>query len=290
MVIGRAIVLDHVREKAAARTLNLMMIIVGIAPVVAPLVGGMLAEPLGWRGLLALVGALGVAATGATLLFARESLPREVRAARARAGEHRGAWKALLSRGYLGHVAACGFGMAVLMAYISASPFVYQEMIGLSAAAYGLAFAVNAVGFTATTAVSSRLIRRFALRTLTAAGLLINLTAVLVILLLTLAHAPAAWLMVPMFFVAAPFGLVLGNATALALSVVPRSATGTASAFLGALQFTLAGIGAGLVNISGEGTALPLALTMLGAVIAAMLGLILAGGGPQSHRPGSLPG
>ena len=273
MVIGRAMILDRESGPAAARALNLMMMIGGVAPVVAPLTGSLLADTIGWRGLLSIVGALGLVALAATVLFVRESRPKAVRAA-ARTGA-RGSWSGLLRRGYVGHVLTFGFGMAIMMAYISASPFVYQDMIGLSAPQYGLAFAVNAIGLVGATAISSRLTKRYSIRTLTAAGLMISLLAVLAILVLTLAGASAVWLMVPLFLAIAPLGLVFGNATALALSAVPPAATGAASAFLGLLQFVLAGVVAALVGVGGEGTTLPLALTMLGAAVVALVGLAL---------------
>lgn len=267
MVIGRAMILDRESGPAAARALNIMMMIGGVAPVVAPLTGSLLADAIGWRGLLAIVGALGVLSLAATLAFVRESRPKLVRVAGAG-----GSWSGLLNRGYIGPVIAFGFSMAVMMAYISASPFVYQDMIGLSTQMYGLAFAVNAIGLIVATAISSRLARRFSIRALTAAGLVISLAAVVVILALTLTGAPAAWLMLPLFLAIAPLGLVFGNATALALSAVPPAATGAASAFLGLLQFVLAGVVAALV---GDGSTLPLALTMLAAAVVALLGLAL---------------
>ncbi|MFE5776511.1 multidrug effflux MFS transporter [Brachybacterium sp. NPDC056505] len=302
MVIGRAMILDRERGPAAARALNVMMMIGGVAPVIAPLSGSLLAEPLGWRGLLGIVAALGLVALVATLLCVRETLPVEVRAGRRHAADGsasdgpaagdpaavdaasagasapRSAWSAMLTRGYLGHVAAFGFGMAIMMAYISASPFVYQDMIGLGTAQYGLAFAVNAVGIMASSALSARLASRVSVRTLTGTGLTISSCAVLVILAFTLVGAPPAWLMVPLFAAIAPLGLVFGNATALALSSVPQRATGSASALLGMLQFVLAGIVAGLVGLAGEDTTLPLALTMLVSAVIALGGFALAGG------------
>lgn len=301
MVIGRAMILDRERGPAAARALNVMMMIGGVAPVIAPLSGSLLAEPLGWRGLLGIVAALGLVALVATLLCVRETLPVEVRAGRRHAADDsasdgsaagdpaavgpasadasapRSAWSAMLTRGYLGHVAAFGFGMAIMMAYISASPFVYQDMIGLGTVQYGLAFAVNAVGIMASSALSARLASRVRVRTLTGTGLAISSCAVLVILAFTLVGAPPAWLMVPLFAAIAPLGLVFGNATALALSSVPQRATGSASALLGMLQFVLAGIVAGLVGLAGEDTTLPLAFTMLVSAVIALGGFALAG-------------
>jgi len=276
MVIGRAIILDRATGKEAARALSLMMLIGGVAPVIGPVVGGVLAEPIGWRGLLAIVAGLGLAALVATLMFVRESLPRAEREAR-KATAQPGIGKTLLSRAYLGHVAAFAFGMAIMMAYISASPFIYQTMIGLSPVGYGIAFAANAVGMMVATTLSARLVSRVTVRALTATGLAVSLAAILVLLAFSVAGAPAGWLIMPLFFSIAPLGLVFGNATALALSAVPPSATGTASALLGLLQFALAGIVAGLVGIGGEHTALPLAITMLVSALTAILGLVVAG-------------
>ncbi|WP_227488239.1 multidrug effflux MFS transporter [Brachybacterium subflavum] len=289
MVIGRAMILDRERGPAAARALNVMMMIGGVAPVIAPLGGSLLAESIGWRGLLGIVAALGLIALVATLLWVRETLPAEVRAEHRRdadsptdgtmdsSADGRSGWSAMLTRGYLGHVAAFGFGMAIMMAYISASPFVYQDMIGLGTVQYGLAFALNAIGIMASSALSARLASRVGVRTLTGAGLAISTCAVLVILALTLAGAPPAWLMVPLFAAIAPLGLVFGNATALALSAVPQRSTGSASALLGMLQFVLAGIVAGLVGLAGEDTTLPLALTMLASALIALSGFAVAG-------------
>lgn len=281
MVIGRAMILDREEGKDAARALNLMMMIGGVAPVVAPLAGSLLVDDIGWRGLLSIVGALGLISLVATLLFVKESLPRPVRQARQRTGA-RGSWRGLLTRGYVGHVIAFGFAMAIMMAYISASPFVYQDMIGLSVAEYGLAFAVNAIGMVVVTALSARLTQRVHPRYLVATGLAVSFVAIVVILLLTVTRAPVAWLMVPLFLAIAPLGLVLGNATALALSAVPHTATGIGSAFLGLLQFLLAGLVAALVGLGGENTTLPLALTMLGASVIALAGLAL---GRATHAP-----
>src|SRR3546814_15475763 len=90
------------------------------------------------------------------------------------------------------------------------------------------------------------------MRSLTAAGLLISLAAVLLILALAFSNASATWFMVPLFLAIAPLGLVFGNATALALSAVPQPSVGTASALLGMLPFALAGMVAGLVGRSEE--------------------------------------
>lgn len=276
MVLARAIILDLEQGPAAARALSLMMAIGGIAPVIAPLTGSLLADTLGWRGLLTIVASLGLIALVTTLLFVRESLPRPERE---RLAQQRrpGSWRALISRGYLGNVTAFAFGMAIMMSYISASPFLYQDLIGLDVVSYGIAFAANATGMVITTIISARLTPRVSVRTLARTGLLISLAAVLAILVISISAAPPSWLILPLFLAIAPLGLVFGNTTALALEAVPHFSTGTASAFLGLLQYLLSGIVAALVGIGGEGTTLPLALTMLGAAVISLIGLASAG-------------
>lgn len=281
MVIGRAIILDVARGPEAARALNVMMLIGGIAPVAAPLAGSLLADAIGWRGLLGIVAGLGVLALLGTVLFVRETRPRAVREAESTLRGARGGLGALRSRQFLGYTAAFAFAQATMMAYISASPFVYQRMMGLSTQQFGLSFAANALGLVLMTAVSARLTRRFAVARLTAAGLVANLVAIVVITVFALGGAPAIWLIVPIFVAVAALGLVFGNATALALNAVPAESTGTASAVLGVLQFALAGLVAALVGIAGENTAVPLALTMLVASVLALTGGVVAGFGRQ---------
>lgn len=273
MVIGRAVVLDKEKGAAAAKALSIMMLIGGIAPVVAPLTGSFLADIIGWRGLLGIVAGIGVISMVSTLLFIRETLPKTQRAQSAQTSTPNPI-KALASRGYIGNVVAFAFAMAIMMSYISASPFVYQNMIGLGTVGYGIAFAINAIGMVVLTGISARMAGRVTSFALTLIGLSISLTAIVVITVLTFSNAPAVWLMVPLFCAIAPLGLVLGNATALALSAVPQTATGSGSAILGLVQFLLAGIVAGLVGIAGEDTTVPLTLTMLAAAIVALGGLM----------------
>src|SRR5699024_2971767 len=121
------------------------------------------------------------------------------------------------------------------------------------------------IGITVLTGISARLTGRVTTFALTLIGLSTSFIAIVVISILTFSSAPASWLMVPLFCAIAPLGLVLGNATALALSAVPQTATGTGSAILGLIQFLLAGIVAGLVGIAGVDTTVPLALTMVAA-------------------------
>jgi len=276
MVIGRAIVSDLATGRTAARAFSLMMIVGGIAPVVAPVVGSLLMGPLGWRGLLGVVLALTVLMLVAVLAVVRETLPRErrtARAARTVAGR-----SGLGSRTFWGSTVAFTFAFAVMMAYISASPFLYQQMMGLGAVQYGLLFGLNALALGVVSGISGRLTATRSVPGLLRAGLVTVLVATVALAVLVAAGVPAGWYAVPIFVAVAALGLVMGNATALALGAVPHAA-GTASALLGAAQFALAGAVSPLVSIGGEGTAAPLAAVMVTAALIALAGHLLSGAG-----------
>nr|WP_179965413.1 multidrug effflux MFS transporter [Mycolicibacterium psychrotolerans] len=276
MVIGRAIISDLATGRAAARAFSLMMIVGGIAPIAAPLAGGFLVQPLGWRGALAVILALVVAMLVAALVVIRETHTGERRAAlRAEKASKGSPLRDLTRRAYLGHLVAFGFAFAVMMAYISASPFVYQTMMGLTSAQYGAMFGVNAFGLLLMSATSARLTARVEPRRLAGVGLAVILAAGIAVLALAVAGVTAGWLALPLFFAVAGMGLIFGNTTALALSAAPRAA-GTASALLGATQFGLAAVVSPLVGLGGEHTATPLGIVMVSAAAMAGLGFLTA--------------
>jgi DHA1 family bicyclomycin/chloramphenicol resistance-like MFS transporter len=148
-------------------------------------------------------------------------------------------------------------------------------MIGLSPTQYGLLFGLNAVGLVVTNIVAAKLAATHNVHRMLGLGLALIFTATVALLLLVVLGAPVAWLPVPIFVAVASLGLVLGNATAMALAAVPRAA-GTGSAVLGALQFGLAAAVSPLVSIGGEDTALPLAIVMITVAAIALVAYLVA--------------
>ncbi len=281
MVIGRAVISDLATGKPAARAFSLMMIVGGVAPVVAPLLGGLLTGPIGWRGLLGIVLGLSVLMLVAVLAVVRETHLRSrrdaLRAERRASGATGSPVRALRSRTFVGYTAVFGFAFAVMMAYISASPFLYQDMLGLGTVGYGIAFGCNALALMGVSVLSAKLTATRSVTGVLTLGIALVLASTVAFALLVVTAAPVFWLAVPLFTAVGSLGLVLGNATALALGAVPQAA-GSASAVLGALQFGLAALVSPLVSIGGEGTAAPLAVVMLAAAVVAVVALVAARG------------
>lgn len=276
MVIGRAIISDRAHGPEAARAFSVMMLVGGMAPIIAPFVGSTLAEPLGWRGLLWIVAAAGLLAAAAVILVVRETRDPALRRRSGNSERATGRGE-LTSRPFIGGSVAYAFAFATMMAYISASPFLYQEMMGLSTVQYGLAFALNAIALAVVSAVSAKLTHRVSVRRLAGIGVGLNLTSIAALVILALVEVPPMVLGLPILVAVGSLGLVLGNTTAIALGAVP-SAPGTASAILGALQFLLAGAVTPLVSIAGESTAVPLSIVMLVASVVACIGLACSRG------------
>lgn len=260
MVIGRAIIADLVTGSAAAKAFTLMITVGGIAPVLAPLVGGLLADPVGWRGMLWAVAALCAAMLLGVLLVIRETHPPEVRT-RAETSSILAIRRVVANGAYRRPMAVFALSFAVMMAYISASPFVYQNVVGLSEIGYGIAFGINAVGLIASGWVTSRLVDRWSPANLVRAGIAVQLVATLSFLALAAFDAPAWTYPLPIFVAVTAIGAIMGNSAALAMAEV-RPVAGTGSAVLGFAQFTLGALVSPLVGLGGEESAVVPALVM----------------------------
>ena len=283
MVIGRAVIADLATGRTAARAFSTLGVIGGVAPVLAPVLGGLIAGHGGWRGIFGVTALLAAAMLVAAWFVLPETLPRERRHAGGLREVASTARAVLSRRRYVGYVGCLVLVFATVFAYVSASPFVLQNVVGLSPRTYSVVFATNALGIVAAGAVSNRLLRRrtpaqvltagVALQVVCAAGLFTTVVALD-------AWAPAV--LVLLWFTMFSIGLVFGNATALAADEV-RFASGTGSALQGALQFTVGALVSSLVGLAGEHSAVPMVAVMLGCSGAAALVLVLVARPRRTH-------
>ncbi|MGO1052652.1 multidrug effflux MFS transporter [Crossiella sp. CA198] len=264
IVIARAIVRDLYSGAAAARFYSNLMLISGLAPILAPILGGQLLRIADWHGVFVVLAAFSVVLFLAGLLGLRETLPVERRQGGGLTQTFRSIGTLLRDRAFVGYVLTSGLSMAAMFAYISGSPFVIQELYGASPQIYSLIFGVNAIGVVAVAQVNGRLAHRVHSRTLLGIGVqAVSLAglALLAVALLGGVELGLIGFLIPLFLMIASIGLILPTTATLAMADHPEAA-GAASALLGSVQFVIGGLTAPLVGLAGQGSAVPMAAAM----------------------------
>ena len=269
VVISRAVIRDHFEGSVAARAFAFAMLVNGLAPILAPIVGAQLLPAVGWRGIFLVLAAIGALLLVVTLTRLEESLPPERRRTGGVAVAARSYASLLRDRPFVGYMLTAALGFSAMFAYISASPFIVQDLYGQSPQAFSLLFALNALGLVAATQVSGFLVMRSGPRRILRAGLV---SAALggVVLVVAAVSGAALWAIALGFFlVVASYGAIAPNAVALALADHPHQA-GSASALMGASQFLVASLVAPLVGLGDPGSAVTAALVIAGCAWAAL--------------------
>lgn len=285
VVLARAVIADRASGDRAAKLFSLMMIIGGIAPVLAPLAGGALLGPIGWRGIFWVLAAAGVVMTVGVLGLIPETLEPERRHGGGLPALAHHARYVLSNRRFVGYALTFVFGFGALFSYISASPFVVQDVLGLSYGAFSVVFGVNSIGIVIGSVVSARQVDRFGARRLLVFGATLLLTAAVALVLeVTVGGAHRAVILPLLFVVTTSIGFVMGNATGLGQSEVPDAA-GTGSAVMGAGQFGLAALVSPLVGGSATGMATSIVVCATIAVVALV---VLTGSTSTADRVGPI--
>ncbi|WP_327748988.1 multidrug effflux MFS transporter [Streptomyces europaeiscabiei] len=272
IVIARAVVRDLYDGDAMARFFSTLMLISGVAPIIAPLIGGQILRVTDWRGVFVVLTVIGIALLA--VVWAR--LPETLTPAERHSGgigETLSAMRGLLTdRVFMGYTLAGSFAFAALFAYISASPFVIQEIYGASPQTFSLLFGVNSVGLVIVGQINGKiLVGRVSLDKVFAVGLTVVALAATALLLMSLGVfgevglTPVA---AALFVLMSAMGVTLPNTQALALMRV-RHAAGSASALLGTSSFLIGAIASPLVGVAGEDTAVPMAVVQLAATLVA---------------------
>ncbi len=273
IVIARAVVRDLYDGVAMARFFSTLMLISGVAPVVAPLIGGQVLRATDWRGVFVVLTVVGVLLAGLVWRRLPETLAPEDRHSGG-VGEALRAMRGLLAdRAFTGYMLAGGFAFAALFAYIAASPFVIQEIYGASPQTFSLLFGLNSVGLVVVGQINGKvLVGRVSLDRVLGVGLAIVILAAAALLLMSLdvfgevGLVPVA---AALFVLMSAMGVTLPNTQALAL-LRTKHAAGSASALLGTSSFLIGAIASPLVGIAGEDTAVPMAVVQLSAALVAL--------------------
>lgn len=268
LVIARAVVRDAFPDARIAQVFSVLMLINGLAPVLAPLIGGGLLHLMPWRGLFWILAVIGLAIGALTALALPETLPPRQRHSGGLTAAVAAVREVSRDRLFLTATAILTLASAALFVYISLSSFVLQTSFGLSASQFSAVFAVNSIGIMVGGRISSLALRRFGSVGVLGAGLGVMTVATLVLLAAAGTGLGLATLLPPLFVAIAMVGLVLPNATALALVRHHRSA-GTASALLGSLQYLVGAVAGPVASVGGAST-IAMAVGMSLAVTAAL--------------------
>ena len=281
-VVALAIVRDLFEGRAAATMLSRLFLVMGVAPVLAPTIGGEILRFTSWRGVFAVLAVYGVVVLLLGSVGLRETLPAERRHSGGIADSLRTYGLLLRDRSYVGLIVVAGLTMAALFTYVSGSSFVYQQQFGLDEQQFGLLFGAGAVWLISATQLNPVLLRWWSPAQILVTSTVAGTTAGGVLLALAATGTGGLFgIAVPLWAVLFAAGLALPNAPALALGGYGESA-GSAAALLGAVQFGVGAAVSPLVGLLGND-----ALAM-GSVIVAVL-LLAVGVLVVVVGPGQLP-
>ena len=261
MVISRAVVSDKCDAVGSAKVFSQLMLVMGLAPILAPMLGGLLVNTTGWQSIfLALTGFSALAGL-AVALGLPESMPAHLPRQPLSGALHQYG-RLLKDPVYLGHALTGGIAIAGMFSYIAGSPFVIIKLYGIPAEHFGWFFGVNAAGFILVAQVNARLLAKRGPAFLLTRTVWIYLGAGLALLAVSALRTEQLWpLLIPLFVCIASLGCILPNASACAMNGQGARA-GSASAMLGCLQFSVAAGAAALVGVLHDGSAMPMAMVI----------------------------
>jgi DHA1 family bicyclomycin/chloramphenicol resistance-like MFS transporter len=268
-VVAMAMVRDLFSGYAMVRMFSRMALVNGLAPILAPVIGSQLLLIMPWPGIFYFLASYGTLVIIAAILLVRETLPRELRGKSGLTAAQR--YRLLFSdRIFVGLLLLGGMNFAGLFAYLSASPFLFQDVYGFSPQQYGLLFGINSLGIVAGVQTSARVIKRVPPQWILACSTAwMFLMAVLIVVFDQLGFG--LWgVMVPLWFYILGTGFTFPCVQVLALSTHGAQA-GTAASLLGAATFMMAGIVSPVVGWFGA-----ISATVMGGVQATSILLAVA--------------
>ncbi|WP_152186475.1 multidrug effflux MFS transporter [Segeticoccus rhizosphaerae] len=269
IVIARAVIRDLREGPALARLFAMVMMINGLAPILAPVVGGQVLRFGSWRWVFVILAVLGALLLAAVVAWLPESLSPDRRHAGSIARTLRTFVSLARDRTFVGHLLTIGLSFGAMFAYISASPFVLQQLRDLTPQQFSLVFGANAVGLVVCSQLTGVLVGRVDPSRLLRLGVVLQVCGTVGVLLVV-ASGPLWGLLVALFVSVATIGLIMPNATALALADHGAHA-GTASAMLGTVQFLVGALAPVLMGIGGMGQATGMGVVMTALAAASLV-------------------
>lgn len=269
-VISRALVNDIYKDKNAAHVFTILQILMGVSPILAPMAGGMLAEPSSWKFLFLIMAAIsGVGLIGCLTVLpdgkpALENKKLNLPAIRT-AYIH-----CIKNPAFINYALVRAISNSAAFSFITASPFVFTQLYSLSKKQFGFMFSGFAVGIICTGILNTYLLKHFQIRTISKFAILLQLIAGAGVILILYFNGPLSILLGMLFLFLAMLGLILPNTTALYIGALPAF-SGSASALVGAMSYLSAFLVTALLSLLHNDTAYPMILMMWSCAMLAFL-------------------
>lgn len=274
VVVSRAAVRDLYSGSELTKFFSLLMIVNGLGPILAPVIGGQLLRVTTWQGIFLVLFAAGIIFCLTILLRLPETLPKERRSKSGLKGTLLTFRVLLGNRNFMGYALSQGFVTASMFAYISGSSFVLQNIFAVTPQVYSLIFAVNGIGIIITGQIAGRLAGKVSETKLLLSGLLLCTMGGILLLLTVLVGGGLIPILICLFAVVSSVGIV--GATSFSLAMQDQGETaGSASALIGLIPLLLGSCVAPLVGLGGVESALPMAIVMACTGILSILSYVL---------------
>ncbi|MDD7805155.1 MAG: Bcr/CflA family multidrug efflux MFS transporter [Endozoicomonas sp. (ex Botrylloides leachii)] len=280
MVTIPAMVNDLFPKKDSAKALSSILLVMVIAPLVAPILGGQILKFMNWQALFLFLAVLSALIFFLAAIFIPETLPEDRRQAFTIHHVSLNYLNILTNKNAMGCILSNSFFFAGMFAFISGSPFVYIKLFGIKPEYYGFLYGANILAIAVANITNLKLINQFKLFNILRSGSLIASAAGIIVLLnVKTGFGGLLGIILPIMLYAASMGLTSPNSNALALAQFPNSAA-TANAVFGALRFSFGGLASAIVGYFNDGTALPMATVIATCGILSFIPLLLV-----KHHP-----
>ncbi|MFT6105986.1 MAG: DHA1 family bicyclomycin/chloramphenicol resistance-like MFS transporter [Rickettsiales bacterium] len=258
-VVMRAIVRDLFSPQESARVFSYLLLVMGIAPIVAPLLGGYVLINFGWQAIFWFLGSFALLLILVSILYLPESQAGDK--SQKISGAFRKYYGIVKDKNFLFYSLSGGFSACGMFIYIVGSPFVIIEIFGISPENYGWVFGINAVGYVFAAQVNGYLLKSFELKRLLNVAFKISLFAA-ILLMICGVYFPNIWAVSAAFFLyVSLIGVITPNSSALSLAN-QRTHSGSASALFGTIQFTICAVAAFLISHFHNGTIMPMIIAI----------------------------
>jgi len=265
VAISRAIVSDLYSDYSGSEMIKffaLLMLVNGIGPIFAPIIGGQLLQFTTWRGVFLVLSLVSIVMLITVYFALPETLPLQRRSKAGLINSLTAFRVLIIDRVFMAYALPQGLVMAAMFAYISGSPFVIQNIFGASPQMYSVFFAINGLGIIIAGQITSRLASRITRTKLFIGGLVLAAMGGISLLTMILSGAGLAAILPPLFVVVSSVGVVSTAGFSLAMENYGHSA-GSASAFLGSFSYFIGAIVAPLVGLGGGNSAVPMGIVII---------------------------